>query len=70
MTVMGNSRFVTSRPPQTDVDNFGIASTEFAAELTKLRAIIEGDLPKLEKGLEAAGAPWTPGRLPEWKDEP
>ena len=24
---------------------------------------------KLEKQMEAAGAPWTPGRIPEWKDQ-
>jgi len=26
------------------------------------------DLKQLEKALDAAGAPWTPGRLPEWKE--
>lgn len=69
MTVMSNSRLAFCRPPQTDVDNYNIAASEFALELTKLRGIIETDLPKLEKGLEAAGAPWTPGRLPEWNEE-
>ncbi len=69
MNVMGNSRLVFCRPPQTDVDNYNVAASEFAVELAKLRAIIETDLPKLEKGLEAAGAPWTPGRLPEWNQE-
>jgi hypothetical protein len=24
---------------------------------------------KLEADAEAAGAPWTPGRLPDWKKE-
>ena len=23
----------------------------------------------MEKQLEAAGAPWTPGRVPEWKNQ-
>ena len=31
--------------------------------------LIEVDLARLEKQLEAAGAPWTPGRIPEWKDQ-
>ena len=35
----------------------------------KLRQLIEGDLSRLEKQMEAAGAPWTPGRIPEWKDQ-
>ena len=68
--VMGNTRMAIVRPPQTDVDNYGIAAAEFAQELAKIHALMDGDLAKLEKGLEAAGAPWTPGRLPEWKDEP
>ena len=36
--------------------------------LGRLRPLIEGDLARLEKAMEAAGAPWTPGRIPEWKD--
>ncbi len=68
--VMGNTRMALARPPQTDIDSYNIAASEFAQELTKVRALMEGDLAKLEKGMEAAGAPWTPGRLPEWKDEP
>jgi hypothetical protein len=31
--------------------------------------LIEGDLARLEKQMETAGAPWTPGRIPEWKDQ-
>src|SRR5205807_2577082 len=27
------------------------------------------DLSKLEKDMEAAGAPWTPGRMPEWSEK-
>jgi hypothetical protein len=33
----------------------------------KLRKLIETDLKAIEKQLDAAGAPYTPGRLPEWK---
>jgi len=39
------------------------------ARSIKLRQLIEVDLTKLEKQMEAAGAPWTPGRIPEWKDQ-
>ena len=31
--------------------------------------LIEVDLARLEKQMEVAGAPWTPGRIPEWKDQ-
>jgi len=37
--------------------------------LAKLKQLVEGDIPRLEKALEALGAPHTPGRLPEWKDK-
>ena len=30
---------------------------------------IEKDLKQLEDKLEAAGAPWTPGRIPDWEIE-
>ena len=36
--------------------------------LGQLRALIEGDLTRLEKAMEAAGAPHTPGRIPEWRE--
>ena len=42
---------------------------EFADQLARLRALVEVDLAKLEKDMEAAGAPWTPGRVPEWSEK-
>jgi photosystem II stability/assembly factor-like uncharacterized protein len=56
-----------AKPTTTQREAFRIASEEFSAELTKLRKLIEVDLRELEKALDAAGAPWTPGRLPDWK---
>jgi len=36
--------------------------------LDALRKLVEGDLVALEEKLEAAGAPWTPGRaIPRWQ---
>ncbi len=47
---------------------YEIAAAGFGDILEKLRGLIEGDLRKLGAALEAAGAPWTPGRgLPVWK---
>jgi hypothetical protein len=37
--------------------------------LAKLRTLAEVDLVKLEKDMEAAGAPWTPGRVPVWTEK-
>ena len=33
------------------------------------RSQAELDLAKLEKDMEAAGAPWTAGRVPEWSEK-
>jgi photosystem II stability/assembly factor-like uncharacterized protein len=50
--------------------NYDIAAAEFEKLLEELRQVIETDLKKLEEKLEAAGAPWTPGRgVPEWKKD-
>ena len=68
-TIVNDQRMSTSRPTQTQMDHYAIASKSFEQALAQLRALIEGDLARLEKAMEAAGAPWTPGRLPEWKDQ-
>jgi hypothetical protein len=57
----------TSDPTTTMKDQLQIASEEFESVLQELKAVIETDLKALEQKLEAAGAPYTPGRLPVWK---
>ncbi len=59
----------TSAPTGTNREAYRIASEEFGPVLGNLRQIIETDLPALEQQLEAAGAPWTPGRVPRWSPE-
>ena len=67
--IVGGQRMSTARPTQTQIDLYADAAAEFEGTLSKLRQLIEVDLAKLEKQMEAAGAPWTPGRIPEWKDQ-
>jgi len=67
--VVGAQRMSTSRPTQTQINQYSAAAQDFEGVLTQLRQLVEVDLSKLEKQLEAAGAPWTPGRIPEWKDQ-
>ncbi len=67
-TILSNERFSLSAPTQTDRTNYEIAATEYAQELAGLRTLVQIDLPKLEQGLENAGAPWTPGRMPTWNE--
>jgi hypothetical protein len=67
--VVGVQRMSTARPTQTQQAQYTAAAQDFEGVLVKLRQLIEMDLARLEKQLEAAGAPWTPGRIPEWKDQ-
>jgi photosystem II stability/assembly factor-like uncharacterized protein len=67
-TIVSDQRMSTSAPTQTQKEHYSAAAQEFEQVLGQLRSLIEGDLVRLEKAMEAAGAPWTPGRIPEWKD--
>ena len=68
-TIIDGERFSMGKPTQSDVDSYAIAASEFTDQLAKLRTLIDVDLAKLEKDMEAAGAPWTPGRVPEWSEK-
>jgi photosystem II stability/assembly factor-like uncharacterized protein len=67
--VMEGERFSLNKPTQTHIDDYNIAAAEFADQLAKLHALVESDLNKLEKDMEPAGAPWTPGRVPVWSEK-
>jgi hypothetical protein len=59
----------TTLPTQTQREGYQHAGLEFSDVLSALRTLIEQDLTALEDRLEAAGAPWTPGRIPRWEME-
>ena len=67
--IAGAERFSTARPTGTQISNYQYAVEQFAPVLAKLHALVEVDLANLEKALDAAGAPHTPGRIPDWKPE-
>ena len=67
--IVGGQWTSTAAPTQTNRDAYTIASEEFAEVLAKLRTLVGEDLVQLEQDLEAAGGPWTPGRLPDWQPE-
>jgi hypothetical protein len=67
--IMEGERFSLAKPTQGHIDDYNVAATEFTKQLDKLHALVEVDLTKLEKDMEAAGAPWTPGRVPEWSEK-
>ncbi len=50
------------------LDSYDVAATEFSVALQALRTVA-ADLEALENTLELKGAPWTPGRIPDWSND-
>jgi photosystem II stability/assembly factor-like uncharacterized protein len=65
--IVDEQYFSLSAPTRTHRRLFEEASEGLAVEQSKLRELQEKDLKEIEKLLDAAGAPWTAGRLPPWK---
>ncbi len=51
-----------SGPTATHRRNLEIAEGDYAAVAAELKRLLESEIPALERSLEEAGAPWTPGR--------
>lgn len=61
----------TSPPTQTQRNVYRWAREEFDVIYPILTRIVTEGIPRIEDRLEAADAPWTPGRLPTWPpDQP
>lgn len=57
----------TSAPTDTHRESYAVASDQLAEASEALRSLLEEELAALESELDAAGAPWTPGRpVPRW----
>jgi hypothetical protein len=67
MQIMTQGARSLEPPTATQRRQYEILSSEFATVLTKLRAIADTRLRTAEASAEQAGAPWTPGRIPEWR---
>ncbi|MEM8963008.1 MAG: glycosyl hydrolase [Acidobacteriota bacterium] len=52
----------------THQDHYRIAAEEFGPVLDSLKAAAS-EIEAIEAALEAAGASWTPGRIPDWQPE-
>jgi hypothetical protein len=65
--IMAASWGNTSTPTQTQRDQYALLEEEFPPILDQLKKIAEVDMKELESQLDKMNAPWTPGRLPEWK---
>lgn len=54
-------------PTATQEHQYGIVAGEYAKIQARLHALVDGDVKQIEAAAEAAGVPWTSGRLPDWK---
>jgi hypothetical protein len=68
-TIMEDERMSSSLPSSTDRQSYELASQQFTQVVAQMRALMEGDLSNLQKAMQAAGAPWTPGTVPSWPQE-
>lgn len=65
--VVGAMTDVTSPPTATHREQYGYAREMYTRVQSALHRVIGRDLVELENDLERIGAPWTPGRLPEYQ---
>jgi hypothetical protein len=56
----------SSGTTQTQIDNYGILRQELPPVLQELKSINE-EIGGLNRELDEMGAPWTPGRIPDWQ---
>ena len=66
-TAVSGQWYQTHGPTATHRACYENAALRFQGVLASMRTLIETDLGRLERQADAAGAPWTPGRVPEWR---
>jgi photosystem II stability/assembly factor-like uncharacterized protein len=66
-TVVYETAGSTSAPTKAQRDGYAIAEEEFRPVYEEIKRILAEDVKAIEKRLDAVGAPYTPGRLPDWK---
>ncbi len=65
--IQGNLVSTSAAPTQTMLTSYQTVAKQFTAFLTDLRKT-QTDIIALETALQSAGAPHTPGRFPDWKE--
>ena len=66
--MLWGTRDITSDPTNTHRRNLELAETLFRGVIADLTRLVTVDIAGLEKQLDEAGAPYTPGRIPVWPD--
>jgi len=64
--IVEEQAYTLAGPTATHRQLFAEASAELTDLLGQLRELIDRDMKALEKQLDPTGAPWIPGRLPDW----
>jgi photosystem II stability/assembly factor-like uncharacterized protein len=64
-TIVGGHWDSQSAPTGNYRDSYAIAEQQFGEALVELKAIA-ADLAEFEATVQDQGAPWTPGRIPDW----
>jgi hypothetical protein len=64
--IVGALWSTTSAPTETFKSSYNFVADEFESILNELRSVTE-DIKQTEAFLEKYKAPYTPGRLPEWR---
>ncbi|MGH9823203.1 MAG: glycosyl hydrolase, partial [Blastocatellia bacterium] len=59
-SIVAGQRMSSARPTQTLIDGYKIAADEFSQVLERLHKLVEVDVVKLQKDMQAAGSPWVP----------
>jgi photosystem II stability/assembly factor-like uncharacterized protein len=63
-------RLSSIRPTATQVAQYELVNSELQPLLSRLRKLMEVDIPALQKALDAAGAPLVPGQIPTTEAAP
>jgi hypothetical protein len=63
--VASDTRDLLDPATRTQQDQYSIALAEFEQLLPRLRTLVDTDVKKFEKELDAARVPLTPGRIPD-----
>jgi len=66
-SIVSNGLNSTSDPTRTHRRVFDLVGEELVPIVDEVNEILTSVVPPIEQKLEAAGAPWTPGRKIEWK---
>jgi hypothetical protein len=61
-----NQRRVEKKTGLHHLQSIEILKEEVPPVLEELKTMHNATIPEIEKELDRMGAPWTPGRIPEW----